>query len=294
MRRLAALALLLPVVAAAQPGWRATPDGPSVSADLLYAVGDDPEALVTDEVGNVVESEDVAVTSAALALAVRLRVSSRLLAVVELPLSYTSIAFSELSAASAFDLEDEANAGVGNPYVGAETQLRPDVSLSAGVRLPLASNDLTSGAPAFSGGLRTEMERFEAYLPDTFSALVAVSATRALGDRLRARLRLEPAVLIPTTEETSESGADVAVGYGAWLEGAAGGVDLGAGVYGRRFLTDNRYGTVEVFDVDAVASLSASVAVGGVRPSVAVRVPLTETAFGQDATVGLSLDVPLR
>ncbi|PAP75215.1 hypothetical protein [Rubrivirga marina] len=292
--RLSVLALVLAASAAsAQPGgWPTPPAGPSVSVDLLYAVGDDLGITTTDVDGQLIEDGELGIVSTALVLGARVPVGRRLTAVAELPVAYAAYDFPESVDVSGFYADGLSDVALGNPYVGVQAGVRPDLSLDLGVRVPLAPNRDLNEVNGWEGGLRAAPERFEAYLPDTFAALLGVAYVPALNERLRLRLRAEPALLVPTTDQVVTTDPDLALGYGAALDAAVGRATLSGGVLGRQILTDGRYDTF--FDADAVAVLGASVAVGGVRPSVAVRVPLYDAVLGQDATVALRLDVPIR
>ena len=90
----------------------------------------------------------------------------------------------------------------------------------------------------------------------------------------------------------SSQTTDVLLGYGVRVEGDVQAVTLHGGVVGRPILTSNRF---EIFDSVATATLGASVTVAGVRPGLLARVPLDDSIYAtSDATIGVTLDVPIR
>lgn len=294
--RLLLFALLLTTAAAAQPGWRALPDadGASLSFDVLYALGDDLSLPLTDVEGNPVEQEEIGIFASAFVIGARVPVSARVTLVGELPFAYYGIDYPE-PVMDVVGVEDSGDLGAGNPYVGAEVRLRPDLALSAGIRVPLADEGNRLGASGWQGGIVAETERFEAYLPDTFTASISVVATPALTEQVRARIRLEPAILVPTGDNT-DSEADLAMGAFLGLDAVVGSTTLSGGVLSRRTLTNGRFGDLRdigVFEADATATLGVTVNLGTIRPGLDLRVPLYDTTFGQDATVAVRVDVPL-
>ncbi|PAP79355.1 hypothetical protein B1759_13570 [Rubrivirga sp. SAORIC476] len=293
--RLVLLALALTSAAAAQPGWRAIEaDSPTFSVDVLTAVGDDPSFLAIDEQGNPVGEFKISTLSMSVLLAARVPVGDLLTVVGEVPFAYVSYDYPEV-----FDIDptlrdaDLDDIAFGNPYLGVEVQSGRDVTLGAGVRLPLSTTGDFAIAQGWQAGLATEVERFEAYLPDTFTASASVAVAPMLSDRVRVRARVEPALLVPTGDNT-DSGVDLALGGSIGLDAALGRATLSGGFLTRRTLTDGRFGglrEVGVFEADATALLGATLDLGRVRPGLDVRVPLYDTTLQQDATIGLRVDV---
>lgn len=290
--RLVLLALALTSAAAAQPGWRAIEaDSPTFSVDVLTAVGDDPTFLATDDQGNPVGEFEIGTLSMSVLLAARVPVGDLLTVVGEVPFAYVSFDYPDVfQVGPDADLDDIA---FGNPYLGVEVMAGQEVTLGAGVRLPLASSGDFANAQGWQAGLATEVERFEAYLPDTFTASASVAVAPMLSDRVRVRARVEPALLVPTGDNT-DSGVDLALGGSIGLDAALGRATLSGGFLTRRTLTDGRFGDLRdlgVFEADATALLGATLDLGRVRPGLDVRVPLYDTTLQQDATVGLRVDV---
>lgn len=301
MRLCALLALLLaPAAASAQVLWRAAPGGPTVSVDALVALGDDYESAFTSPEGRPLDGS-VGVVSSAVTLTARVPVGAGVSVVADLPFSYSRFSTPDVPALG-IEAGAEGDVDFGNPYLGAEAQVRPDLALGAGVRLPLTSDYRDDGTvdPAefgWQGGLVADRERFEAYLSDvlTVSALARYEPVRGPA---RLRLLLVPTYLADFSSETffgdpNPPRTGLALGYGAQAEVETGPVAVSGGVVGRPVLTGERF---ELFSADAALTAGLRAVAGPVRPGLLVRVPLDRDrfAFESDATVGFSLDVPLR
>ncbi|WP_412061920.1 hypothetical protein [Rubrivirga sp. IMCC45206] len=286
--RLAAFALLAATAASAQTEWRETPAA-GFSIDALTAVGG--EAMVaTDETGELVGSIDV--RSSVLLVAGRVPVGAGWAVRAELPLAYASFRGPD----GVGGRYDESDAAIGNPYLGVEVDVRPGLVLGAGVRLPLANDVNTTEGFGWQGGLGADIERFEAYVPEVLTVSGAADVVRALSPSARLRLRLAPAIVVDVADGenvSGQSGTGVLLGYGVQGEVDVRPVTLRAGLVGRPHLTGDRF---EVFETTATALAGATVSVAGVHPGVSVRVPLDRDRFYLDpaATVGVTLDVPIR
>lgn len=293
------LAVALAASAAAQPGWQPLPEpGPALTLDLLYALGDDREVVSTDFPDPFApEPFEVGITAAALVVGGRVPVGGGVSLVGELPLGYYAADFPDGLEFGGFQPRDASSLDAGNPYLGAELRVRPSLAVSGGVRLPVVEFDPRRRTSSGSqGGLVAETERFEAYVPDLLTVSAGVAAAPEVAPGVRLTARLDPALLVPTESDEGRGarGADVAVGAALGVEAAAGPATLSLGLFGRRLLTDGYFGEFDVFDTDGLLTAGAALEVGGVRPALTVRVPLDDSVLGQDATVGLHLDVPLR
>ena len=300
MRTLLVLALLAATAAAsAQPDWRPTAGAPSVSLDVIAALGDDLQVADVDGVGvGTVET-----TTSALLVSGRIPVGP-VTVVAELPFAYVNYSTGSLSSYGGFRTDESTGIGgadaiVGNPYVGVRVSTA-SASLEGGVRLPLSTGDpYNTFADASVVGPTLDPERFEAYLADIATLSLDARLGRDVAPGVRVEGRLAPALLTETGDatdcrvcDTVTNGFDVQLGYGVRVVADAGPARVHAGVGGRRSVTRNRF---EAFDRDATLSLGASLVRAPVRPGVLVRVPVSPgTYFGTKAVVGLSLDVPLR
>ena len=296
---LALLAVTLGLVAeaaSAQTLGRPPVPGPSVSFDALLAIGDDELAATT--VSSPDDPTTIGTTSAAFVLSGRVPGGERWTVVAEVPLGYNRLDVPEELDVPGGDGYTTSDVSVGNPYLGAELRLRSDVTVEGGVRLPLASvrefdpRVTTFQADGVFGGLSADVERFEAYLDRTAALGVAVRYTPRLTPALGLRLRLAP-TLVASTDSERDGRADLGIGYGVHADLRRGPLAASVGATGRQFAGDifDGYG---FFEVDLALALAASVDVGGVRPGLVARVPLTDEALSGAATVGLSLDVPVR
>lgn len=165
--------------------------------------------------------------------------------------------------------------------------------VEGGVRVPLASTlefDPTATTVRLDGefgGVTANVEQFEAYLSRTAALMAAVRYTPQLTPALGLRLRLAPAVVTSRREEQTYVG----VGYGVHADLRRGPLAASVGATGHQFASVGGY---SIFDADLAVALAASLDVGGVRPGLVARIPLTNELFSGAATVGLSLDVPVR
>ena len=297
MRALLALVLLaVAASASAQPDWRPVPDGPSVSVDALLALGDDLDGAFLTPDGRPVRGADIGVVSSAFAVGGRLPVGGRWAAVAELPFSYARFSTPDVPALGV-EASAEDDLAVGNPYVGVEGRVKPGLAVGGGVRLPLARYGDAATSFAWQGGYTADAERFEAYLPQVLTVSASARYEPSLGP-VRLRLRLAPAFLTDVSGEAFFGDPDpartgLALGYSALVEAGAGALAVSGGVLGRPIVAGERF---ELFDATAALALGARVRSGPAQPGVLLRVPLDRDRFylGSDATVGLSLDVPLR
>jgi hypothetical protein len=277
--------------ATAQPAWRSLPAGPSVSLDVLKAVGGQ-EFMVTDEEGNELGTVGPDLLHSAQILSARVPFGGRFALVADIPFAYYSYSFP--AEASGFP-QSESDFGVGNPYVGAEALVADGLTVAAGVRLPVARGG--DGAALFLSGLVADVEQPEAFYSDMVSGALGVRYERALSPGLSVRLQATPTVrystynspVIPDEEETGQDRTAVAVAYGAQLAALAGPVRLSGGFVGRQHLRDPAF-----FYLDPMALALGATAEGlPVQPGLLVRVPLRGYP-DVNAVVGLSLTVPVR
>lgn len=297
MRTCLAFALLtFAVGASAQPDWRPTPADPSVSVDVLAALGDDLTFTAITDTGEELGNSTVETITSALLLSGRMPVGPVTLT-GEIPFGFVRYTYDNLAAQVIGEDYSASDAALGNPYLGLATSTG-GLEVEIGARLPLASLEpYTVGAPyadATVVGPTLDPERFEAYASDLFSSSLTVRYGRALAPGLRADARLAPIALIEVGDapdcpacDTVTNPADAALGYGLRLTGTAGPAAFHAGIAGRRFLTTERY---DHLDVGATVVLGATLVRAPVQPGVLVRIPLdTDDYFGTDAVVGISL-----
>ena len=282
-----ALAVLLATAAAAQTDWRPVPSGATVSFDALAAVGDDFGVEVVDDQGRVVGEDVVRVSSRVALLAARVPVGAWTV-LAEVPVARVGFA----GATPEGGTYDQTDVAVGNPFVGVERSVGR-WAVGGGVRVPVYRYD--TRAFGWQGGATADRERFEAYLPDLLTVSASAATSGALAPSVRLAARLAPALVVDVSGAENAFGGDptgLVLGYGVRAEGAVGPLALHGGVVGRPVLSGDRFGA---YGATATAVAGASARVAGVRPGVLVRVPVgTSEFFRSDATVGVTLDVPLR
>ena len=289
-------AVLVGGAASAQPMWRPAPEGASVSLDVLKPFDDDLTA--TDEQGNTLSTFSTGLLHSAQVLSARFPVTAAFTVVADLPTAYFKYDASE------FLPDEDGEFGVGNPYVGVEARPVRDVAVEAGVRLPLSSKgERGAGSNASYTGVGALFETPEAFLEGAFSASLGARFEPALLPSLRLRLRAVPTVLVYSSfrgtffEDGTLLAEDVretilALHYGAQVMGDLGQAELSVGVIGR---TDDATPFETFAGSYKPTTLVLGASVGGlpVRPSATVRMPLRNGPFGNNAVVGLSLDVSL-
>lgn len=164
---------------------------------------------------------------------------------------------------------------VGNPYLGAEWRATPRVTAELGVRLPAGELDeldepVVDDLGAIVVGMASELERLEAFAPQTLAVSAAASYEATVSGQLSLRVRGGS-----TFVSGSGTPEDLLVGYMGQLRYRSGPGELTAGITGRANVTDD--------DVDADRAshqviAAAAYRVGRVRPGVQLRFPLDGAA----------------
>ena len=293
------LALLVASAAAAQPGWRPVPEGPSVSVDALVALGDD-FPLIGNAADPTAEAGRIDIVSSALLIGARVPVTGPWTAVVEVPVAYARYTFEGgppvepepgLPTVDPSDF-DGADVGLGNPYLGAELRATRALTVGLGVRPPLAREQAppTGTAEGWQGGLRADVERFEAYLPRALTLSGTARLDAPVGSVGRVRLSVDPALVIDTDEFRSgdQDKATPVLGYALHGDLRVGPATLSAGLVDRALYGD-RY---RLFETNPTVVLGVAADVAGVRPGVLLRLPTDGQLYGTDATLAVTLDVP--
>jgi hypothetical protein len=252
--------------AIAQTIWApATVDNPTVMLEVARPV-------LNDDVGNL------STPSGAMFASMWWPVSSRILAVAEVPFSYGRLTSPDGTARI-------ENTAFGNPYVGIEYRFSGSpLFLEAGARAPLAPED---ELVATIVGVTSDLDRWEAFATDAVPVLTMLNYTPRLSSGWVMRLRGGAVNWIPTSGDYDLYGlADAQGGYaGHRFLVLAGGT-------GRALLTENgSFGNRTAFQLGAGGWYEF----GRVRPGLQFRLPvdsdLTEIS---DFTFGLSADVRLN
>jgi hypothetical protein len=272
-RRLGAsvLALVLLALAAA---------GPLNAQDILMPEG--PEKGVWIQMSHPEFTDDLRVTatSSVWYLGARYAVTPWLRAVADVPFSYGK--WDETGA--------EQSSALGNPYLGAEFVALPQVMFDFGARVPIGRSDKANCAcmiAALNDPMR--MEAFgEDWLP--ISGGVTFAQATPFGFNLRAR-----AGVVGMFYSGSESDVDpeAMVDYGISGTYPVNIARFGFGFSGRWFASEAE-GTFSENSLHQMG-LTADVLVAGVRPGLALRIPL-DRDWREDHrfSIGAYLQVPLR
>ncbi|GAB5536899.1 MAG: hypothetical protein Rubg2KO_31480 [Rubricoccaceae bacterium] len=283
----------------AQTSWRSMPDGPSVSLDVLGSIGDDLQDSGPSLPSGEIIEYTIGITAASMRLAGQVPLGQRWTLRGELPFAY--IQYSSQGPPFYVDTYNGSDLAMGSPYLGAEVELVPTLTLEAGLRWPAPRLGLTSYEPrtyapgadrssaswrpdASIAGQMTDPERYGAYWgADCGGVTSAVRFEPSITPSVGARVRLAPALVC---------GYHVLVGYSAQAVVDLDHVGLSVGVVGQRFVSD----TVRGPEYDVLPSLTANVGrtIGPVRPGFTAHLPLSKNYLSADAVVGFSLDVPLR
>ena len=293
------LALAASASSMAQTSWRAMPDGPSVSLDVLGSIGDDIHDSGPSLPSGEIIDYTVGITAAAMRLSGQVPIGKRWTVRGELPFAF--IRYTSQGPPSYINEYNGSDLAMGSPYLGAEVELASALTLEAGLRwtaprLGLTSYELRTYDPGSSrssaswrpdariAGQMTDPERYGAYWgADCGGVTGAVRFEPSISPNVGARFRLAPSVVC---------GYHALVGYSAQVVTHLKPADLSVGITGQRFVSD----TVRGPEYNVLPSLvvNAGRSIGAVRPGLTVHLPLSNTYLSADAIVGFSLDVPLR
>lgn len=208
-----------------------------------------------------------------------------------LPLSSSLSFVGELPAAT-FEVEgffdDETSTTIGNPYLGIESHVNDGSGpwFEIGARLPLASDEEV----AVLTGIATDLDRWEAFLPENFFIRGAAHVRRhPEAGSVGFDFRLAPTLWIPEGDDDAD--VELFTTYGAQLLFRARDVRGGVGLTGRWFTTADE----DVEDeVDHQLEAAFDFLAGSVRPGLTLRVPLDDDSILlddlSDGTIGLTLN----
>jgi hypothetical protein len=281
---------------AAQPTWtEGTAGGPQVSLDWAKPSFDGGGELV-GEIGTSLPTSRLILSGQYPIGDAPGENGTRLVA--ELPITRFGIDDED-----AGEADGESGTKLGNPYLGAHSRLAGGWAVGGGVRLPLASTpdgfdtreerrQNLIDALALQTGSITDINRVEAFGPETFTTRGYGEYTLRSPSGLSGRVRSGLSLLVPT-ENTDRRENVVLLDYGgrAWYDGEQFRVGVGAG--GRTNLNADEE---ESFEERTLTFLDAAAQFrfGRVRPGLTLRVPLSDEpsevlgyAAGVSVTVGL-------
>ena len=221
--------------------------------------------------------DDIGFLTSALFLSGRVAVADNLRLVGELPVAHLSIDS---------DFGDETNTALGNPYLGLEVDLINSLLWGeVGLRAPLASGDDVALEP----GLFADADRFEAFVPDALSVIAMGNIRLQSASGIGVRLRGGASLVVDTDDEEFEDETEVILTYSAQGWYGAGQVQVGAGLTGRLFTSEEgNLGEISFHHL----GLSVIGTFGMVQPGVHIRLPLDEDLSDFiDSVFGLNLTV---
>jgi hypothetical protein len=161
----------------------------------------------------------------------------------------------------------ESSSSIGNPYLGVQLQ-KNWFTVDVGGRAPLASNE---EAATFLG-LFTDLDRFEAFIPDgaTVSAVARAETITSMGFGVAGFGG--PAYMIYTGDETDIDN-ELEMVYGVEASYRTGPLHAGARLSARWVTTeDGSFGANSVHQ----AGIFANVGRGSIRPTFQFRIPIDD------------------
>jgi hypothetical protein len=208
----------------------------------------------------------------------RVRLAERWTAVADLPF-----------ARAAWDVLDETGSSntVGNPHLGVEWQAGERFGGELGLRMPVGDLEDIDQLAAMVVGMAGELERLEAFVPETLGLYAAGSYRQPLAQSLSLRLRANTAFL------GGDGGPDdLLVGYTGQLWYQQGRLNVGSGVTGRANVTTD---DDEADRASHQWIVAGDYRAGQLRPGLQLRVPLDgEVRDLTDFTVGVTLGYSFR
>ncbi len=217
-----------------------------------------------------------------LTLSSRIALSNSLRLVIEAPFAHGTITTSSSSLSQNI---------VGNPYLGLEIATRkPFLYMEVGARIPIVSDEQDI---ATTIGVRSDIDRFEAYAPNIVQISGAVNIQPVITSGLGFRLRIGPTYDIgirqPSNTVTTQS-SDLYLLYSEQLYYKNELVNIGLGLTGRTILTNARTNdrTVDMFEV------AAKMYIGKFEPGMTMRLPLDQSLSNVlDFTYGFTVEMVL-
>ncbi len=189
-------------------------------------------------------------------------------------------------------LRQDTEATIGNPFIGGEYEYRPDIWITAGLRLPLSSGNTGTFI-----GFYSDYSRFEAFADGRLSAMARVRRRFEFGGWTALEVwggsvaLLNPRSEIAADTLITEDRFDLVFDWGAQVwEG--GGIRYGAGIAGRTFMS----GEGSLKDRSkAEFFLAAYGRIGRLTPRLHLRLPLDDGLSSVvDLVVGARFDYALR
>ena len=253
-----------------------------VAAQSPWMARDGQHTLMLEFLRPSLEGINSEVFSGVFALSGRGAVSSRVSVVGELP-----FVRHESTLEDPFFPEEFSSNTIGNPYAGVELQLASGPAfLEFGVRPPLAADDEPA---ATLTGIVSDLTRWEAFFPDAFSIVGAFNIREVTPSKIAYRLRVSPALVIPTDNSSGDETTLFAV-YSFQIGYHGSIARVGAGMSGRSEVTQEFTGSGNIGARSfSQFELHADFLPGQVRPGLDLRVPLGELGTVVSMVFGASI-----
>lgn len=189
-------------------------------------------------------------------------------------------------------LPSESSIRFGNPYVGVQLhQSDRPWSGHFGLRLPLASDpSTTAGRGALGVGITSDLDRFEAYIPNLMTARADAEVRSVTAGGFLIGAKLGSSLMIATKEGAGDPELFGDYGVRGGYEGRS--VRATVGLTGRLLVTESDMS----FNERTFHAITGAVELrrGAIRPSVMIRVPLdSELRETAGAILGLGLTMVL-
>lgn len=256
---------------------------PPVAAQSIWIPRDRDLSVTLEAVKPNIENTNEAAFSPVMAVTARIPVASRLWFVGEVP-------YARIGAGTpnpdpyVYSYTPNEGSTIGNPYIGLEFHSAGPVFAEFGVRPPFTSSKHESADAVELGMISDFTNRFEAFYPKLFSMHAAVNLRETTGSHIAYRLRLAPALAIPT-----EGSADAELyAIYSWQIGYEGtNARIGSAISGRTWLT-HVYGNVGERTWTQF-ELHGDFGAWPVRPGMSLRVPLGEMGHDVSAIWGFTV-----
>ncbi len=272
---LTALPSAVAAPAVAQSVWLPVSRGPSMSLEGFKPVLDQGNRNFTP-------------ATAAFFLSGRMPISESLVVTAELPFAHAGVRLSAYGGTGT-----ESSTTLGNPYVGLEmASAASPLVADVGVRLPLRKSRDSEASAAMVGFL-SDIDRMEAFQEELLSIGGHIGLRTHQASGLYLQARGGPILWFNTAENRPAAETELFLDYVAQVGYDVGRYGVIGGLSGRTLVTEDEGGWSD----NSIHQLgvSGSVAFGGVRPGIQLRVPLdSELDDMLRYVIGLNVTVQLR
>ncbi|MFQ5823224.1 MAG: hypothetical protein ACE5JB_04135 [bacterium] len=223
-------------------------------------------------------NDNTTFVTSAIFLSLRLPISKKVILVADIPFVHAGLDFR--------NRDNISESMIGNPYLGLEFRRRDfPVFTELGLRVPLAPDKFFPSQV----GIFSDFDRLEAFLPDVVALLGAVNYQHNIISDFVLRLRAGPSLLL-NTDDADDS--ELYLLYNALLSYEGKLIGIRSGFTGRLIFTDEGSIGERTF---LEFGLTASIALGNVRPGVHFRLPLEDDLTEVlDFVIGINLGILMK